>query len=149
MKVVLASDHAGVELKAEIVALIQEQGYSFEDFGPHVATTSVDYPDYAAKVATHIQQHPDDLGIVICGTGIGISIATNKHKGIRCALCHDCYSARVTREHNNSNVLAMGARVIGIDLAKEIVTAFLGAEFEGGRHQNRIDKITKIEEEQQ
>ncbi|MGL5041740.1 MAG: ribose 5-phosphate isomerase B [Culicoidibacterales bacterium] len=146
MKIALASDHAGVELKNEIkTLLIEELGYSVIDCGPYNADISVDYPEYAAKASTEIREGNAYLGIVICGTGIGISIAANKHSGIRCALCHDCFSARVTREHNNSNMLAMGARVVGLDLAKDIVRHFLAAEFEGDRHQRRIDKITAIE----
>ncbi|GBU10953.1 ribose 5-phosphate isomerase B/allose 6-phosphate isomerase [Erysipelotrichaceae bacterium] len=149
MIIAIASDHSGVILKKEIATYIHETfQYEVIDCGPKTADVSVDYPDYAAKVATHIQKQTADLGIVICGTGIGISIAANKHTGIRCALCHDCFSARVTREHNNSNMLAMGARVIGSDLAKDIVQHFLVASFEGDRHQKRIDKITVIEQAQ-
>ncbi len=147
MKIAIASDHAGVELKQEIINLLQEElSITVLNCGPDDKHTSVDYPDYAAKVAYAIQEGAADLGILICGTGIGISIAANKHNGIRCALCHDCYSARVTREHNNSNILAMGARVIGVDLAKDIVRHFLDADFEGERHQRRLDKITAIEQ---
>lgn len=148
MKVAIACDHGGFELKEELTPFLKEElGIEVTDFGVY-NTDSVDYPDLAAKAAEAVQQKVADFGIVICGTGIGISIAANKHKGIRCALCHDCYSARVTREHNDSNMIAMGARVIGVDLAKEILRAFFKAEFEGDRHIQRIAKITAIEEAQ-
>jgi len=147
MKVAIGSDHAGVALKAEIIKFLEELSYEVIDFGPH-STESVDYPDYAGKVAQYIQKHDADKGVLICGTGIGISISANKYRGIRCALCSDSYTARITREHNNSNIVAMGARIIGEDLAKEIVREFLGATYEGGRHQNRLDKITLIEEQE-
>ena len=108
-------------------------------------STSVDYPDYALPVAEKVAKGEFDRGILICGTGIGMSIAANKVKGIRCALCHDVYSAKLTRQHNDSNVLAMGERVIGPGLAREIAQAWLTGDFEGGRHANRISKITDYE----
>lgn len=144
MLIAIANDHGGYDLKNKIVQHIKSLGHQVKDCGSD-NLDSVDYPDFASIAAQAVQNKEADLGIVICGTGIGVSIAANKHKGIRCALCHDCYSAHVTREHNNSNMLAMGARVIGDELAKEIVTNFLGGVYEGGRHQNRLDKITAIE----
>jgi ribose 5-phosphate isomerase B len=145
MKIAIASDHAGYELKQKLLPFLTEFGHEIQDFGPDTADFSVDYPDFASHVAKAIQTKQADLGVVICGTGIGMSIAANKHQGIRCALCHDCYTARVTREHNDSNMIALGARVIGEDLAKEIMKAFLAADFEGGRHQQRIDKMMALE----
>lgn len=140
----IANDHGAVALKKVLVSHVEALGHTVVDFG--VATEeSVDYPDYAGKAAIAVQNKEVDLGILLCGTGIGMSIAANKYKGIRCALCHDTFSAKVTREHNNSNMLAMGARVIGDELAKVVVTAFLSGKFEGGRHQTRIDKISALE----
>lgn len=145
MKIVIASDHAGVGLKTEIISMLEEKKIVTINVGTDTIT-SVDYPDFAHQAALKIQEGVADLGIVICGTGIGISIAANKHKGIRCALCHDTFSARMAREHNDSNILALGARVIGVDLAKDIVEAFLHSYFVGGRHSQRIKKMSDIEE---
>lgn len=144
MKIAIASDHGGLHLREEIIALLEELGYEYEDFGPH-STQSVDYPDYAKVVAEGVVNGQFDRGILICGTGIGMSIAANKIHGVRCALVHDCYTARVTREHNNSNIIAMGERVIGPSLAREIVEIWLKSQFEGGRHQIRINKISALE----
>ena len=144
MKIAIANDHGGYDLKTEMVTHIESLGHTVIDFGSEGAD-AVDYPDFASMAAKAVQDGTADLGIVICGTGIGVSIAANKHKGIRCALCHDTFSAHATREHNDANMLAMGARVIGSGLARDIVTNFLGSTFEGGRHQERIDKITNIE----
>ena len=121
-----------------------ELNIPFEDFGCE-CSTSVDYPDYALPVAEKVAQGEFDRGILICGTGIGMSIAANKVKGIRCALVHDVYSAKLTRQHNDSNMLAMGERVIGPGLAREIAQTWLTSEFEGGRHENRIGKIAEYE----
>lgn len=145
MKIAISSDHAGVGLKTELSAFIMQLGYRVVDYGPMTAEVSVDYPDYASQVAKHIQKEAEDLGIVICGTGIGVSIVANKYEGIRCALCHDSYTAQITREHNNSNVLAIGARIIGVDMAKAITKNFIESTFMGERHQLRINKITEIE----
>jgi ribose 5-phosphate isomerase B len=145
MKVAIASDHGGYHLKEDIKALLTEEGVEYKDFGTD-SPESVDYPDFATEVATEVAAGNFERGILICGTGIGMSIAANKVKGIRAALCHDVFSARVTRQHNNSNVLTMGARVIGIEVAREIVRTWLGGEFEGGRHQRRVNKITDLEE---
>ncbi|WHH57565.1 ribose 5-phosphate isomerase B [Petroclostridium sp. X23] len=142
--IAIGSDHGGFELKEEIKKYLTEKGYEVKDFG--VATPdSVDYPDIAHPVCSSIVNGECDRGILICGTGIGISIAANKVKGIRAALCGDCYSAKMTKEHNNANVIALGGRVTGPGLAIEIVEAWLGAEFQGGRHQGRIDKIHALE----
>lgn len=146
MKVAIASDHGGNQLREEIKNLLDELEISYEDFGCN-CSTSVDYPDYALPVAKKVASGEFDRGILICGTGIGMSISANKVKGIRCALVHDVFTARVTREHNDSNVLAMGERVIGPGLAREIAKAWLTSDFEGGRHANRIGKITEYEEQ--
>src|SRR5690554_4624039 len=144
MKVAIASDHGGVNLRKEIMDLMDELGIEYEDFGCE-GTGSVDYPDYALPVAERVASGEFDRGILICGTGIGMSIAANKVKGIRCALVHDVFSAKATRMHNNANMIAMGERVIGPGLAKEIVEAFLQSSYEGGRHDNRVNKITAYE----
>lgn len=144
MKIAIACDHSALELKDVVKHLLAERGIECEDFGTYT-TDSCHYPVFGARAAKAVADGKCDLGIVICGTGIGMSMAANKIKGIRCALCSDTYSARMTRIHNNSNVLALGARVIGVELAKEIVNAWLDATFEGGRHQVRIDMITALE----
>ncbi|OAT79573.1 ribose 5-phosphate isomerase B [Bacillus sp. MKU004] len=145
MKIAIASDHGGVHIREEIKSLLEELGLEYEDFGCECGT-SVDYPDYAVPVAEKVAAGEFDRGILICGTGIGMSISANKVKGIRCALVHDVFSAKATREHNDSNILAMGERVIGPGLAREIAQTWLGTEFEGGRHANRIGKITSYED---
>ncbi|MFD6438321.1 ribose 5-phosphate isomerase B [Peribacillus sp. NPDC060186] len=144
MKVAIASDHGGIQIREEIKNLMNELHIPFEDFGCE-CSTSVDYPDYALPVAEKVAKGEFDRGILICGTGIGMSIAANKVKGIRCALVHDVYSAKLTRQHNDSNMLAMGERVIGPGLAREIAQTWLTSEFEGGRHENRIGKIAEYE----
>ena len=147
MKIAIGNDHTGLALKQEIQKYIEEK-YSFEVVNYGVDTTeSMDYPVIGEKVAKAVVSGDADRGIVICGTGIGISLAANKVKGIRCVVCSEPYSAQMSRRHNNTNMLAFGARVIGPELAKMIVDAFLTEEFEGGRHQRRIDLITKIENE--
>ena len=142
--IAIGCDHGGYELKLEVIKHLKEKGFEVKDFGCD-STNSVDYPDYAYPVAKAVANGECEKGILICGTGIGMSIAANKVKGIRCALCGDTFSAHATREHNDSNVLAMGARVTGLNLALDIVDAWLGAEFMGQRHLQRIEKITKIE----
>ncbi|MCM3718394.1 ribose 5-phosphate isomerase B [Fictibacillus phosphorivorans] len=144
MKIAIGSDHAGVELRKEIIAMIEELGMEVEDVGCE-CTTSVDYPDFAIPVAEKVANGEADRGILICGTGIGMSITANKVKGIRCALVHDLFSAKATRQHNDSNVLAMGERVIGPGLALEIAKVWLTTEYEGGRHGRRVDKISQYE----
>ena len=144
MKIAIGSDHAGVELKRKIVAILQEEGYSTIDCGTY-SEDAVDYPDFAEKVALEVLNKKDTLGVLICGTGIGISIAANKIPGIRAAVCQDLYTARLAREHNNANMVAIGARITGDGLAGEIVKTFVRTDFQAGRHQRRVDKITLIE----
>ncbi|WP_301107308.1 ribose 5-phosphate isomerase B [Sporosarcina sp.] len=146
MKIAISSDHGGNNLRHEIINLLTEMNIEYTDYGPD-SDASVDYPDYAVPVANDVAAGKADRGILICGTGIGMSIAANKVKGIRCALVHDTFSAKATREHNDSNVLAMGERVIGPGLAREIVSTWLGTEFEGGRHERRIDKMMDLEKQ--
>ena len=145
MKIALGCDHGGLNLKAEIASYLKSQNIEFKDFGTYTEE-SCDYADIALPVAEAVVAKEFDFGILICGTGIGIGIAANKVPGIRAALCSDTFSAHATRQHNNANILAMGERVVGPGLALDIVDTFLNSEFEGGRHQNRIDKITAIEE---
>ncbi|WP_341301587.1 ribose 5-phosphate isomerase B [Lysinibacillus sp. FSL H8-0500] len=145
MRIAISSDHGGNQLRREIMQLLDELQISYEDFGPQSAD-SVDYPDYAKPVSEGVANGEFDKGILICGTGIGMSISANKVKGIRCALVHDVFSAKATRCHNDSNILAMGERVIGPGLAREIVQTWLTTEFEGGRHVRRIEKITELEQ---
>ena len=145
--IAIGCDHGGFALKNEIIKHLNDHGYEVKDFGCY-SEASVDYPDYAYPVAEAVANGSAEKGILICGTGIGMSIAANKVKGIRCALCCDTFSAHATREHNNSNILALGARVIGTGLALDIVDIWLSTDFTGGRHVARIDKITKIEEQQ-
>ncbi len=142
--IALACDHGAVSLKEDIKQMLVEMGYEVQDFGTN-DTQSVDYPVYAEKAARAVQNGTCELGIVMCGTGIGMSLAANKVKGIRCALCSDCFSATMAREHNNANMIALGARVVGVELAKMMVKNFLNASFLGGRHQNRVDLIMDIE----
>lgn len=144
MKIAIGSDHGGLELKEEIRKHLEDKGIDIKDFGTY-SDDSVDYPDFGKKVSQSVANGEYDRGIVVCGTGIGISIACNKVKGIRCALCSDTYSAKMASMHNNANVIALGGRVIGKDLAKEIVDSFLKAEFQGGRHERRVNKIIDIE----
>lgn len=146
MKVLIASDHGGVNIRKEIMSLMEEMKIMYEDLGCE-CSNSVDYPDYAIPVAEKVANGEADFGILICGTGIGMSIAANKVKGIRCALVHDVFSAIATREHNDSNILAMGERVIGPGLAREIAKVWLTTQFLGNRHEKRIQKITQYEEE--
>lgn len=144
MKIVLASDHGGFELKEAIKEHLINKGYDLTDIGVY-DTKSVDYPDYGKKAALMVANKEAEKGIIVCGTGIGISIAANKVKGVRCALCTNEYMARMSRMHNNANMLALGGRVTGIGLAIDMVDAWLTAEFEGGRHENRVSKIMDIE----
>lgn len=144
MKIAVGSDHGGFNLKQTIINYLKENGIDYKDFGCY-SEDSVDYPDFAKKVAEAVSQGEYDKGILICGTGIGISIAANKVKGIRAALCNDCFSARMAREHNDANILAMGERVVGKGLALEITKTWLESEFQGGRHQRRVNKIMEIE----
>ncbi|MFB3166721.1 ribose 5-phosphate isomerase B [Neobacillus sp. 179-C4.2 HS] len=145
MKVAIASDHGGIEISKEIINLLEEMGVEYEDLGCE-GSCSVDYPDYAIPVAEKVANNQVDRGILICGTGIGMSIAANKVMGIRCALVHDLFTAKVTREHNDSNLLAMGERVIGPGVAREIARIWLTTEFQGNRHAKRVNKIKLYEE---
>jgi ribose 5-phosphate isomerase B len=145
MKIAIGADHAGYRLKDVIVPFLQAQGHEVIDVGCNCAD-SVDYPDYAVPVCDKVVRGEADRGILICGTGIGMSIAANKTPGIRCALVHDLFSAKATREHNDTNVLAMGERVIGPGLAEEIVRVWLDTPFsQGERHKGRIEKVKAIE----
>lgn len=146
MKIAIAADHGGFELKDSMVEYIKSLGNEVVDLGTNSAD-SVDYPDYAKKVCEEIQKENSDLGILICGTGIGMSLAANKFEGIRAACVSDVYSAKMSRNHNNANVLCIGARVIGDEVAKLIIKTFLENEFEAGRHQRRVDKIMAFEKE--
>ncbi len=143
-KLAIASDHAGFDLKESIVAYLHNEGVAVEDFGP-VNSDSVDYPDYGMRIAQAILDKEVERGIVICGTGVGMSIVVNRFPGIRGTLCSDLYTTKMCREHNDSNILIMGGRVIGKGLAQEIVKTWLETPFEGGRHQKRLDKIEDID----
>ena len=145
MKIALACDHGAYDYKEMVKEMLTKQGHEVQDFGCH-SDASVDYPDYAGPCATSVASGENERGIVICGTGIGVSITANKVDGIRCALCSDPLSARLTREHNDSNMLAMGARIIGSELMKEIVNVWLTTDFScDERHQRRIDKVMALE----
>jgi ribose 5-phosphate isomerase B len=144
MKLAFAADHAGLVLKEELVALARAIGHEADDLGPN-DKTSVDYPDYAVKVTQAVTQSRADFGVLICGTGIGMSIAANKVAGIRAALCRTEFEARMARGHNDANVLCLGQRVTGGGLAQEILKAFVGTAFEGGRHADRVAKIQALE----
>lgn len=141
----IGSDHAGYELKAEVIKYLTVNNIPFKDLGTCDITTSVDYPDYGLAVAEAVSRGDCDKGVIICGTGIGISISANKVPGIRAALCTDNYMARMSREHNDANILALGDRVLGKGLAMDILDVWLKTPFLGGRHKTRIDKITAIE----
>ena len=144
MKITIGSDHGAVNLKDEVKKVLAELNVEVDDVGTF-GTDAVDYPDIAEKVCAAVTSGKADKGIVLCGTGIGISIAANKIHGIRCALCNDVYSAKMSRKHNDANVLAMGGRVLGFGPASEIVRAWIETEFEGGRHERRIKKISDLE----
>ncbi len=139
--VAIASDHAGVELKALVKGELEGLGFAVSDLGTQ-GTNSVDYPDFADAVAAALVEKKASQGVVICGTGIGISIAANRHRHVRAALCHDATSARLSRQHNDANVLALGARLIGPEAARDCVRIFFSTAFEGGRHQRRVDKLS-------
>ncbi len=147
-RIKIGADSAGFPLKEEVIAHLHELGYEVEDFGTD-STASCHYPIFASRVCEAVQKDLDgSFGILICGTGIGMSICANKHRGIRAALCSDTYSAKMTRRHNDANVLCLGARVIGSCLAMDIVDAFLENEFEGGRHATRVAMIEEIEKKE-
>ena len=144
MKISLGSDHGGINLRRLIAAHLSDQGHSISDFGTD-STESCDYPQYAESVARSVASEESELGILVCGSGIGMSIAANKVEGIRAALCFNTYMGQMTRLHNNANVLCLGERVVGQGTALAIVDAFVTTSFEGGRHQRRLDLITQLE----
>ena len=143
--IAIASDHGGFSLKVDVVSFLNELGYEVNDMGPK-NQNSVDYPDYAIRIAQAVTKKTNSRGIVICGTGIGMSIVVNRFPGIRGTLCSDLYTAKLCREHNDSNILIMGGRVVGHGLAREIVKVWLSTPFDGGRHQKRLDKINQFDE---
>jgi len=147
VKVGLASDHGGFELKETIKKFLFEKGFEVVDYGTSRGDESVDYPDYAKKAVLGIINEEVEKAIIMCGSGIGISISANKFPGIRAALCWDSYTAKMSRLHNDANILAMGGRIIGSELAKDIVETWLSYDFEGGRHQRRVDKIDLLAKE--
>jgi ribose 5-phosphate isomerase B len=140
MKYFIGTDHAGFEVKPFVIEYLKNKGYEVEDLGTY-STESVDYPDYAHKVAEAVLANPGSMGILICGSGIGMSLAANKHKGIRAALCHDHYTASMARKHNDANILCFGARIVGLGEIESILDGWLNSEFEGGRHERRVKKI--------
>lgn len=144
MKIAIGNDHAGYSMKQEIKEYLHEKGYDVVDYGCY-SDTPTDYPIYGKKVADVVASGEADLGILICGTGVGISLAANKVKGIRCCACSESLTAELSRRHNNANIVAIGARIIGINTAVDIVETFLTTEFEGGRHARRVDLLTDIE----
>ena len=147
MRIAVGSDHAGYQLKQQLADHLRDAGHDVEDLGTH-SEESVDYPDFGAQVARAVVNGKADYGLCVCGTGIGIGIAANKVRGARAAIVHDATSARMARQHNDANVVCIGARVTGPQAAADALDAFLGAEFEGGRHQRRIDLISGIEQEE-
>jgi ribose 5-phosphate isomerase B len=146
MKIAIASDHAGLSLKIELVEVLQARGDRVEDLGTY-SGESVDYPDFASQVARAVGKGKVERGVLVCGTGIGMSIVANKHRGVRAAVCTSDFEARMARAHNDANVLCVGQRVVGPGLARSILEAFLDTEFEGGRHEKRLQKIRDVEVE--
>ena len=141
MKIAIGSDHGGIEMKDIVVAFLKKQGHTVDDAGCFTKD-SVDYPDFADKVCKSVREGICELGILVCGTGIGMSIAANRHRDIRAALCHEAYTARMSRQHNNANILCLGGRVLGIEIALDVVGTWVETPFEGGRHQRRIDMFS-------
>lgn len=144
MKIGIGNDHAALEMKNQVMEYLEEKGYEVINYGTNTPE-SCNYPEFGEKVGRAVVSGEVDCGILICGTGVGISLAANKVKGVRAVVCSEPYSAKLSKQHNNTNVLAFGARVVGIELAKMIIDEWLGAEFEGGRHQTRVDMIMAIE----
>nr|WP_317283451.1 ribose 5-phosphate isomerase B [uncultured Sellimonas sp.] len=144
MKIGIGNDHSAVEMKEQVVAYLEEKGYEVVNYGTDTHE-SCDYPVYGEKVGHAVASKEVDLGILICGTGVGISLAANKVHGVRAAVCSEPYTARLSRQHNNANILAFGARVVGIELAKMMIDEFLNAEYEAGRHERRVNMIMDIE----
>ena len=145
MKIAIGNDHAATEMKFAVMEYLKELGHEVVNFGTD-SNESCHYPEFGEKVGRAVAAGEADCDVLICGTGVGISIAANKVKGVRAAVCSDCATARLVKQHNNANIIAFGARIVGIELAKDIVKAYLEAEFLGGRHQTRIDMIHEIEE---
>ncbi len=146
MKIAIAADHGGYPLNEQVLELLRAAGHEIEDFGTHDGTQPDDYPDYAVKVGEAVREGRAECGIIICGSGVGASVAANKLRGVRAALCGDTYSAHQSREHDDCNVLCLGARVVGLELALEIVRAFVAARFNGEpRHRRRLAKVNEIE----
>ena len=146
MKIAVACDHAGLQLKNVLIEEMQKEGYEVKDFGTYTEEYC-DYPDYVIPTAKAVAKGEFDRGVVVCGTGLGVSMTANKVHGIRCAVCHDTFSAKATRQHNDANMLAMGQRVVGTGVALEVLKAFLETDYEGGRHQRRIDKMMALEKQ--
>ena len=144
MKIGIGNDHAALEMKNQVMEYLEEKGYEVINYGTNTPE-SCNYPEFGEKVGRAVVSGEVDCGILICGTGVGISLAANKVKGVRAVVCSEPYSAKLSKQHNNTNILAFGARVVGIELAKMIIDEWLSAEFEGGRHQTRVDMITAIE----
>ena len=144
-RIFFGADHGGYGLKQELIGFVKDMGYEITDLGTHKAERC-DYPDVAKTLANAVLKESNSLGVLVCGTGIGISIAANKVDGIRCALCHDHYTASMAKKHNNANVLALGGRVLGVEVAKDIMQSYLETQFEGGRHAKRVDKIMALQE---
>ena len=144
MKIGIGNDHAALEMKNQVMEYLEDKGYEVINYGTNTPE-SCNYPEFGEKVGRAVVSGEVDCGILICGTGVGISLAANKVKGVRAVVCSEPYSAKLSKQHNNTNILAFGARVVGIELAKMIIDEWLGAEFEGGRHQTRVDMIMAIE----
>ena len=146
MKIAIGADHGGYPLNETVIEMLGASGHEIEDFGTHVGSRPDDYPDYAQKVGEAVREGRAECGIIICGSGVGAAVAANKLRGVRAALCGDTYSAHQSREHDDCNVLCLGARVVGVELALEIVRAFVGARFTGEeRHRRRLNKVLDIE----
>ncbi|MCP3959239.1 MAG: ribose 5-phosphate isomerase B [bacterium] len=144
MRIAVGADHAGYRLKQRLVRVLEEEGHQIDDRGTF-SEDSVDYPDFAAAVASEVASGDAELGLLVCGTGIGVGIAANKVDGIRAATCNDLFTARKSREHNDANILTVGSRVVGSGLAEDIVRTFFATDFEAGRHQRRVGKIHLLE----
>lgn len=144
-KIAIGSDHAAFEFKQALLTWLQDNGFEAEDCGSFSPDTPIDYPDVAELVCQKVSSGGCEKGVLVCGTGIGMNIAANKHSGIRAAVCSDYYSAKYTRLHNDANVACFGARVMGVELAKEMLSVFLSTSFEGGRHQARVDKLNQLD----
>ena len=142
--IAIACDHAGIDLKPAVIEVLDELGLSYKDLGTY-SHESVDYPVYGAKAAKAVASGECDRAVILCGTGVGISMAASKIKGTRCVVCSDTYSARMSRQHNNANILALGSRVVGSELAKDIVRTWLTPDFEGGRHARRVDLVDRLD----